>query len=70
MAAHYSIVEGDGKHGCMPFFINCGGYLATKPLVEDGIPRSLYFGITMHKVLTFVHERIKILLGYLGPRKI
>ena len=35
LASHYSIMEGDGRHSCIPFFVSCKGYSTTQPLVED-----------------------------------
>jgi hypothetical protein len=66
VAPHYSIMEGDGKHGCIPFSFNCKGYSATQSLVED---QGLYFGITMGRASTSYMKGLRYSKDIWDPKR-
>lgn len=54
LAPHHSILEGDGKYGCVPLNFNFRGHFGTSSLVEGGISTCIhwsYYGKGFYLVL-------------------
>ena len=66
LAPHHPIMEGNGKHACLPLSDNSNRYFATQSLMEGGILRSSlwqYHEQGIHPV----HEWFKVLLDIWEP---